>query len=271
MNYRAILAIVRKDVKVASQNKGVLVPIIVIIVLFFVLFPWLTRLVPVFGNAGGDMLRGIQEMLTRMPAGLQKEFSGLSLTQILMVYLLKYQLAPMFLLVPLLVSLTIAADSFAGEKERKTLEALLYTPTTDRELIVAKLLSGWLPAIAVAWIGFTLYTVMANAAAWPQMQRIFFPNGMWVVMILWVVPAIAGLGVGAMVLASSRAQGFQDANQFGGIVVLPIVALFFLQVVGAMVFNIAVMFLVGLVAWLLTGLLIWLGSRSFQRKRILAA
>ena len=74
-----------------------------------------------------------------------------------------------------------------------------------------------------------------------------------------------------MVLASSKAQGFQDANQLGGIVVLPIIALFYLQVVGAMVFNVAIMFLVGLVAWLLTGLLIWLGGRSFQRKRILAA
>ena len=110
------------------------------------------------------------------------------------VYVLKYMLAPMFLMLPLMVALTIAADSFAGEKERKTLEALLYTPTTNRELFVAKLLSGWLAAIAVAWVGFVLYSVMANAAAWPQMQRIFFPNAMWVVLILWVVPAISRFG-----------------------------------------------------------------------------
>jgi len=44
-----------------------------------------------------------------------------------------------------------------------------------------------------------------------------------------------------------------------------------MQVSGAMYFNISVMFLLGLVAWLLTGLLIWFGSRSFQRKRILAS
>lgn len=217
------------------------------------------------------MLAGIQKILTNMPAGLREEFSGLSLTQVLIVYILKYCVAPMFLLIPLLVALTIAADSFAGEKERKTLEALLYTPTTNRELFVAKLLSGWLPAIAVAWVGFVLYSVMANVAAWSQMQRIFFPNTMWVVMILWVVPAIAGLGVGTMVLASSRAQGFQDANQLGGIVVLPIVALFYVQVVGAIYFNVLVVVLMGLVIWLLSGLLIWLGGRTFQRNRLFGA
>jgi ABC-type Na+ efflux pump permease subunit len=177
----------------------------------------------------------------------------------------------MFLMLPILVASVIAADSFAGEKERKTLEALLYTPTTNRELFVAKLLSGWLAAIAVAWVGFVLYIVMANAAAWSQLHRIFFPNAMWLVLILWVVPAIAGLGVGAMVLASSRAQGFQDANQLSGLVILPVVALFYLQVAGVMYFNVIVAILMGLVTWLLTGLSIWLGSRIFQRNRLLAA
>ena len=74
-----------------------------------------------------------------------------------------------------------------------------------------------------------------------------------------------------MVLVSSRAQGFQDANQIGGIVVLPIVILIFGQVTGAMYFNVTVVFLMGLVVWLLDGLLIWLGSRSFQRGRLLGA
>ena len=39
-----------------------------------------------------------------------------------------YLLAPLFLIVPLMVSAVLAADAFAGEKERKTLEALLHLP-----------------------------------------------------------------------------------------------------------------------------------------------
>ncbi len=271
MNYRAIFAIVRKDLKVACQNKGVIVPIIVLTVVFFVLLPWLTKLLPLVGNMAGDSLDDIETLLTRLPSGLKQDLSGLDLTQAMTVYFLKYMLAPMFLLLPIMVASVIAADSFAGEKERKTLEALLYTPTTNRELFVAKLLSGWLAAIVVAWVGFALYTVMANAAAWSQLHRIFFPNAMWVVLILWVAPAIAGLGVGAMVLVSSRAQGFQDANQLGGLAVLPIMVLIFGQVTGVMYFSVTLVFLLGLAIWLLDGLLIWLGSRSFSRGRLLGA
>ncbi|HSQ17681.1 MAG TPA: ABC transporter permease subunit, partial [Anaerolineales bacterium] len=164
-----------------------------------------------------------------------------------------------------------AADSFAGEKERKTLEALLYTPTSDRELLIAKVLSGWLAAIAVGWGGFVLYAINVNAAAWSQMGHIFFPNAMWLALIIWVIPALSGLGVAMIVLFSARAQGFQDANQLGGIAVLPIVGLFYAQVAGAMFFNTTIVLLMGLIIWLLTGLLIWLGSRSFRRNRLLAA
>jgi hypothetical protein len=42
-------------------------------------------------------------------------------------------------------------------------------------------------------------------------------------------------------------------------------------VAGVMYFNVIVAILMGLVTWLLTGLSIWLGSRIFQRNRLLAA
>jgi ABC-2 type transport system permease protein len=74
-----------------------------------------------------------------------------------------------------------------------------------------------------------------------------------------------------MVVASARAQGFQDANQMAGLVVLPIVALFYAQLAGAIFLNISILLLMGLVIWFLAGLLIWLGSRSFRRNRLLAA
>jgi ABC-type Na+ efflux pump permease subunit len=151
------------------------------------------------------------------------------------------------------------------------MEALLYTPTTDRELFVAKLLSGWLASIAVALVGFVIYVVMANAAAWSQMHRIFFPNTMWLVMVFWLVPALPGLGLGVMVIVSARAQGFQDANQIGSMVVLPVMILVIMQTTGVMYFSVTLVILLGLVIWLLDGLLIWLGSRSFHRGRLLGA
>ena len=40
MNTRAILAIVRKDLKVAVQNKGVVLPIVILPLVLFVIVPW---------------------------------------------------------------------------------------------------------------------------------------------------------------------------------------------------------------------------------------
>ena len=63
----------------------------------------------------------------------------------MVVLMLGFLFAPMFLILPLMVASIIGADSIVGEKERKTLEALLYTPATDRELYLAKLLSAVVP------------------------------------------------------------------------------------------------------------------------------
>jgi ABC-2 type transport system permease protein len=176
----------------------------------------------------------------------------------------------MFLIIPLMVASVIAADSFAGERERRTLEALLYTPTTDRDLFIGKLLSSWLPALVVTLAGFLLYTVMANLAAWPTMGKIFFPNLMWVVMTLWVAPAAAGLGLSTMVFVSVRAQGFQDAYQTGSLVVLPVLLLVFGQITGVMYFSVWIVLLLGLIFWGIDVALIWLGSKTFHRGRLIA-
>jgi len=271
MNYRAMLAIVRKDLKVVIQNKNIVTPIIIIIVVFFIVFPWLAGLAPTLIHGLGGQVTSLEGLLAKMPAGMLQELAGYTISQKIIVFVLVYMLLPFFLIIPLMTASMLAADSFAGEKERKTLEALLYTPTTDRELLIAKMLSGWLAAIAVALGGFLIYAINVNAAAWSQMQRIFFPNALWIVLVIWVVPALSGLGVSLMVVVSARAQGFQDANQMGGLVVLPIVALFYAQMAGAIFINIGIMLFMGLIVWLMTGVLIWLGSRSFRRNRLLAA
>jgi ABC-type Na+ efflux pump permease subunit len=170
---------------------------------------------------------------------------------------------------PLMVSSVLAADSFAGEKERKTLEALLYTPTTDRELFTAKLLGAWTAAVAVALLSFVVYAVMVNAAGWQSIGRVFFPNWMWIALVFWVTPAVAGLGLVVMVFVSARAQGFQDAYQTGGLVVLPVIFLMIGQISGAMYFSLGVVLLVGAAVWLLDIILLRFASKSFRRGELM--
>jgi len=259
MNSNAVQAIVRKDMKVVIRNKAVSIPLILLPVIMLVGLPAAAALM----SKGGDMGE-IQSML----APMQSMLGGYDEAQGLVVYILVYMAAVLYLLLPLMVSLAGACDSFAGEKERKTMEALLYTPTTDWELLLGKLLSAWLPALGIAWGGFLLYSVMANLAAWPVMGRLFFPTTMWVVLALWVAPAVAGLGVGAMVLISSRAQTFQSAYSIGGLVVLPVLLPLVMMLSGALLFSGWVLVLVGLLFWAIDAALLWFGWRSFRRSKL---
>jgi ABC-2 type transport system permease protein len=259
MNGNALQAIVRKDLKVVIRNKAVSIPLIVLPVIFLVGLPAAIALMP----KGGDM-GDLQSML----APLQALGAGYDEVQLPVVYFLAFMAVPLYVLLPLMVSIASACDSFAGEKERKTLEALLYTPTTDGELLLGKLLSAWLPALGIAWGGFLLYVVTANLAAWPVMGRLWFPTTMWVILAVWVAPAVAGLGVGAMVLISSRAQTFQGAYQLAGLVVLPIILLFVIPLTGALLFSAWVLALVGLLLWVIDAGLLWFGRRSFRRSKL---
>ena len=269
MNWRAIRAIVRKDLKVVFQNKGVMIPIIIVPIVFLVLLPGLAALAPLLDDAG-SALSDMRAFLENMPAGMRETIAGYDEVQTVIVLGLVYFLAPMYLILPLMVASVIAADSFAGEKERKTLEALLYTPTSDRELLVAKILSAMVPAVAIAWIGFLLYSITANLAAWSTMGRIFFPNLMWVFLALWVAPAVAGLGLGVTVLVSARAQTFQEAYQVGGVIVLPILLLVVGQATGILYFSPWLVLVLGLVFWIVDAVLLYLGARRFRRSELAA-
>lgn len=271
MNWRAIFAIVRKDILVIRHTKGVLIPMIVVPLLITVLIPALFTAAPQVADAAGvlDNMTDFDVLMARFPAGFQAALAPYAPVEQTIVMLAVYYFAPMYLILPLMVSSVLAADSLAGEKERKTLEALLYTPTSDRELFIAKLLSAWIPAVAVAWIGFLAYALVLNTVGWPVFQRIYFPNLMWWLLALWVAPAVAGVGLGFTVLISARVSTFQEAYQIGGIIVIPVVGLMISQGSGALYLGNVFVFLLGMGAWLINLGLLWFGARSVRRSELM--
>ncbi len=270
MNTRAIRAIIRKDLQVVLRSKSVMLPMIIVPLILVVIMPAAVTYGISFLGASGEDAADMAELANMMPAELRVQFNLGDMTQAATLFVLRYMFAPLFLIMPIMVSSVIAADSFAGEKERKTLEALLYTPTTDGELLLAKLLGPWLAGIAVAWGSAVAYWIVGNAAAWPLFGRPILPDTMWLILAFWVAPAAAGMGLGATVIVSSRVNSFQDAYQVGGLVVLPVVLLMFGQITGVLFFSVWVVLAVGLVFWLTDAALIVIGARTFRRSELLA-
>jgi ABC-type Na+ efflux pump permease subunit len=269
MNRRGMLALVRRDLSIVRRSGPLVAPIYILPIVMSVLVPGLIGILPrLVGDLSADT--EVARLIARLPAGMRQDLSGLNDDQAMVTLLTVQLLAPLFLLLPFMVSNVIAADSFAGERERKTLESLLYTPLTDRELFLAKTITAWIPSLVVTALSFIANTIVVNAAAWPTMQRIFFPNLMWIVLVVWVAPAVAALGLGAMVLVSMRVRGVQESIQLSGLFVLPIIVLVIAQVRGVMMLGTRNLMIAGLVLWVVSGVVLWYGARSFRRESLIA-
>src|SRR5215208_4990657 len=253
MNRRIIAAIVRKDLRVVRRSRALMTPLIVLPTVF----TFLPRMM-------GGAREAFSEMFRNLPDPVRRSFGEFTeATWIRVVH--TQMLAPLMLLVPFMVANVIAADGFAGERERKTLEPLLYTPATDAELFVAKLLAAWIPAVMIAFGGALIYAVIVNVTAWPVMQRVFFPDTTWVVMILWMAPAFAALGLAGMLLVTLRVRGMQEATQLGGLFVLPVIALVVGEVRGAILLGPWMAVVIGLLVWVIAAVLLLFGVKRFRR------
>jgi ABC-2 type transport system permease protein len=77
-------------------------------------------------------------------------FTAASETELYVIMqMLSPMLAPMLGLVAIIPASLIAANALVGEREQNTLEPLLCTPLTDRELLIGKVLSSFIPSIAL--------------------------------------------------------------------------------------------------------------------------
>ncbi len=258
-------AVARRDLSVVFRSSAVLLPLIIVPLVLLVVLPAAVGLMARFGADALLRSGDLETLLRNLPPPMLRSVAGLEPVGQVVVGFLAYLFAPMFLILPLMVASVIAADSFAGEKERKTLEAVLYTPTTDLELFTGKLLAAFVPALAVTLAGLVLYATVADVAAYPYVHRLLLPNTLWMVLTLWVSPAVAGLGLGLTVVVSARVSSFQEAYQLGGVVVLPIVALVAGQAAGVLYLDVPLALLVGLGVWLLDVVLIRVGLRRFGR------
>ena len=271
MNWGAITAIIRKDVTVALHTRAVSVPLIVVPAVIILAVPLMAGiLVNLAATAPMTAATEFQELQTLIPPELMAAFSTKTPAEAGLIFFLVYMFAPMYLILPMMVSAVVAADSFAGEKERKTMEALAYTPTTDGELLLAKMLGGWIPGVAVGIFGFVLYCAVANIAAWPLVGELILPNMLWWLLGFWVGPAAAGLGLGVTVLVSARVNTFQEAYQMGGLVVIPVVVLMIAQVSGAVYVSPIFAVAIGLVLWVIDIAIYFVGRSMFKRSEWVA-
>src|SRR5437763_115216 len=117
MNWRIIWKIARKDWKEVLQNRMVWLPALATPLIFVVFMPVLilslsnTASLP--GGGLGKQTSGAA-LVAIMPPAVREQLAGMNVDQSMVVLLLGFFLAPLFLMVPLLVASVIGADSIVG-------------------------------------------------------------------------------------------------------------------------------------------------------------
>lgn len=265
---RRVLNLARKDLTEVRSNKTVWMPMLILPLFFMVLFPLLfTVLGGQIQTSAENSMAELQSFMVKMPAPIAALLAGRNGAQQMQIFLLGIFMAPMFLILPLMFSSIIAAESFAGEKERKTLEGLLYTPASDKELFLGKALAAVTPAVLIAWASFIVYTIVVNLTTNQGMGGSWFPLPGWYPLVLWVTPAVAFLGTMFTVLISARAKTFMEAYQSGGMLVLLVLGLMAGQMTGILYLGVEMGIIVGVVCWLVDLVLLRLCIRMFKRSR----
>ncbi len=175
----------------------------------------------------------------------------------------------LFMMLPLMIPITIAAYSIVGEKTTRCLEPLLATPITTAELLIGKSLAALIPGVLATWLSFGIFAVIAYMLVQsPELlRRILDP--MWITAVVFVGPLLGLAGINVTLMVSSRVSDPRVAEQVSMMLILPLLAIFFAQIAGVLLVNAQVMQLAAVILLAIDAGLVSLGVRVFQRETIL--
>ncbi|WJM09625.1 MULTISPECIES: ABC transporter permease [Paenibacillus] len=275
-NRQAIRALVRKDIRSVTASVQLWLPMLIVPLIIGIIMPsallWAASRMELRSLGNISFLLESLDALTH--GGQIPQLASMPTDNHRIVYYLAmYMFAPLFLIIPVMASSILTANSFAGEKERKTLEGLLFTPISMNTLFKGKVLAALIPSLLLSWVTFLIYGIIANILMYPMFGTLMFPNLNWIILVVWVVPACSLMVILLNVLISAKVRGFQEAYQLGGLIVLPLIALVAGQASGMLLIGPWMLLMIGAVLLLISLVLLrlvtaWNGRQQLAESQI---
>ena len=266
MNPQRIIALARKDASELMRNPGAIVPAVLMV--FASLFPAFLvivltpRLIGKTLEQSGDFADEAANAAAVMP-----ELAGLSGNALVQTFVF-HQFSLLLLMVPIVAAMSLATHAVIGEKQARALEPLLATPISTLELLLAKVASPFVFALALSWLAAAIYLLIALAFGEPGVwQAVLGPR--FVLMFVVLGPLVELASLLLSVIVSSRANDPRSAQQITALLILPVTGLFVAQLMGVFVVNAAFLVFGAVGCVILNAVLLWVGVRVFQRESIL--
>lgn len=244
---RAMYAVMKKDFGGIISNRRLFLELLIVPLILTIVLPSIFVVAIHFAPDDPDILK----MLELLPQGSRTGGVEMAVTGLILNYILPV----FFLMIPIMTASIMAASSFVGEKEKHTLETLLYCPLSVKQIFQAKVLASFLFSMMVALISFAAMMIVLEMEAFFIMDRLIMPAAGWIVILCLLSPSISLITVTLIVRGSAKAQSVEESQQGAVFLIVPLILLVAGQFAGVMLLNVWILLGLGvlcaLLAWVL--------------------
>lgn len=256
------LALIKKDIRGITSNKQVFMVMLIVPLALTIVLPsilvFVTALVPEAASDFHELLNMLS--ITEQKGNQEQMILGLVLNKIMPAF---------FLMIPIMASSVMAASSFVGEKEKHTLETLLYSPLSLKQLFQSKILAGFSVGMLVSFISFAAMMIVIEIEMLFLTGAAIMPDISWLIVMLLIAPAISLVAIGITVRGSAKAQTIEEAQQRAVFLIFPIIALVIGQFTGVIMVSSWLLLGLGIVLALLAALLMKGAVGRFTYEKLL--
>ena len=254
-----------------TSNKQVFAVLLIVPIVLTIALPSIFVFVISFAP---DAASDFQKLLDMLPApngeySQQQQIFSLILNQIMPSFFL---VSVGFFLVVLILGLAssvMAASSFVGEKEKHTLETLLYSPLSLGQLFQSKILAGFSVGMMISYSSFAAMLLVMELEFFFLTGNLLLPAASWLAIMLLIAPAISLIAIAVTVRSSAKAQTIEEAQQRAVFLIFPILALLIGQFTGIILISAGLLWGVGIVLAALAILLVKGAAGNFTYEKLL--
>lgn len=259
---RPMVAIIQKDIRSITANKRMFSTLLIVPLVLAVFLPSVFILTLHFmPEEGGDLLK----LMKMLPLTVQESSSLSTLIQLMLNFILPV----FFLIIPIMGSSVMAASSFVGEKERRTLETLLYCPLSLQQIFRAKVLASFLLSMAVSAASFVAMLAVVEVETFCVTLSLVLPDAKWFLILLLISPAISLISITLTVRVSAKAQSVEDAQQAAVFLLMPLLLMIIGQFTGILLISGWFLLVIGVVCAVLAAILLKSSIRGFTYEKLL--
>ncbi|BDZ29756.1 ABC transporter permease subunit [Lactiplantibacillus sp. WILCCON 0030] len=264
INLGRVKTLVKKDLLGIKNDKVTLLPLCLLPLVFSLILPTILLLGGEKSTVIND-IGGVSSFMTNLnttiiPHNIPSEYVEI-------YAILMYFFIPIFALIPVMLATVIASSSFVGEKENKTIEGLLYTPLTNSELVLGKILAAAIPAMLATWVSILIYGILLDTLGLNVFKTMIFPNVTWILVALFLDPCIVFLAIALVIFVAQRVKTSKAAQSVAMILILPIIVGVISQASGAVLLGIRAVLIVTVLLLLIDLFIFVVVVKRFNREK----